>query len=201
MDLFDVGPESIPLPDGELWLYREFAAADADSLPALIAETPWRSDTIRLFGKRYLQPRLTAWYGDPGCQYTYSRLRLEPLPWTPLLACIRDRVQEAAAARFNSVLLNHYRDERDSMGMHADDEPELGPEPVIASVSLGERRTLVLRHRHDRAIDSLRLPLEHGSLLVMRGATQRNWKHGIDKERRPCGPRVNLTFRQILQSP
>jgi alkylated DNA repair dioxygenase AlkB len=198
--LFDDGPQAIPLPDGELWLYPDFAAGDADSLPMLIAETPWRSDTIQLFGKRYLQPRLTAWYGDPGCRYTYSRLRLEPLPWTPLLARFRDRVGAAADAPFNSVLLNYYRDERDSMGMHADDEPELGPAPVIASVSLGERRNLVLRHRHDRSVDSLRLPLEHGSLLIMRGATQRNWKHGIEKERRPCGPRVNLTFRQILQN-
>ncbi len=110
-------------------------------------------------------------------------------------------VEKATASPFNSVLLNYYRNERDSMGMHSDDEPELGLQPVIASFSLGEARTLVFRHRSDRSRESLRLELGDGSLLLMRGASQRNWKHGIAKERRACGARVNLTFRRIFRDP
>jgi alkylated DNA repair dioxygenase AlkB len=97
------------------------------------------------------------------------------------------------------VLLNYYRDHRDSMGMHSDDEPELGPRPAIASVSLGHQRTFILKHRTRKELERVTLPLESGSLLLMKGDTQRHWKHGIDKERRPCGPRINLTFRQILR--
>ena len=197
MSLFAASGEALPLPDADLWLFPDFAGEDRETLPSLLQQTPWRSDTISLFGKRYLQPRLTAWYGDPGCSYRYSGLDLEPLPWTPLLQSLRERVEQVSGARFNSVLLNHYRDQRDSMGMHADDEPELGPEPVIASLSFGDRRTLVLRHRYRKSLETVKLPLEHGSLLLMRGSTQQFWKHGINKERRPCGARVNLTFRRI----
>ncbi len=197
MSLFAASGETLPLPDADLWLFPDFAGEDRETLPSLLQQTPWRSDTISLFGKSYLQPRLTAWYGDPGCSYRYSGLDLEPLPWTPLLQSLRERVEQVSGARFNSVLLNHYRDQRDSMGMHADDEPELGPEPVIASLSFGDRRTLVLRHRYRKSLETVKLPLEHGSLLLMRGSTQQFWKHGINKERRPCGARVNLTFRRI----
>jgi alkylated DNA repair dioxygenase AlkB len=164
----------------------------------LISATPWRTDEIRLWGKRYLQPRQVAWYGDAGCRYTYSGVTLEPSPWTPLLAATRDLVQQACGATFNSVLLNYYRDQHDSMGLHSDDEPELGPQPVIASLSLGEERVLTFKARAGRPAASYRLPLPSGSLLLMQGDTQRNWKHGVAKSRRPLGPRVNLTFRCIL---
>jgi alkylated DNA repair dioxygenase AlkB len=156
---------------------------------------------VVVWGKTYPQPRLTAWYGDEDARYEYSGLELAPLPWTARLLAIKASVERAAGTRFNSVLLNYYRNERDSMGMHSDDEPELGAEPVIASLSLGETRTLVFRHRLDRSRTPIRIDLGDGSLLLMRGATQRNWKHGIAKERRPCGARVNLTFRRIVRRP
>ena len=192
-------PTPLPLPDAELLLWRQcpLPAAPEALLERLVAETPWRSETITLWGQTYPQPRLLAWYGDPGSRYRYSRRTFEPLPWSELLRALRDVVEEVSGSRFNSVLLNYYRDERDSMGMHADDEAELGPRPVIASLSLGEERTLVFRHRTRRELAPVRLPLPSGSLLLMAGETQRHWKHGIDKQRRPCGPRINLTFRQI----
>lgn len=193
-------PATLPLADGKLvfWERAPLPVDDARLFERLQAETAWRQEEIVLFGKRHLQPRMLAWYGDPGASYRYSGVDHEPLRWTPLLSRLRACVEEMSGHPYNSVLLNLYRDHRDSMGMHADDEPELGPEPVIASLSLGETRTLVMRHRHDKAVPGLKLPLTSGSLLVMAGDTQRNWKHGINKLRQPCGPRINLTFRQIL---
>ena len=153
---------------------------------------------MHVWGKTHLQPRLHAWYGDPGMGYRYSGLELEPLGWTPLLTALKAQVEALCEASFNSVLLNYYRDQRDSMGMHADDEPELGPDPVIASVSFGEERVLRFKHRRDRSIEPIKVSLPHGSLLLMKGPTQANWHHGINKLSRPCGPRVNLTFRRIV---
>lgn len=187
------------IPDGELKLATdvELGAKGSKVFDELITATPWQERTIKLWGKSYLQPRLTAWYGDAGCGYSYSGIRLEPLPWTDLLLSLKDRVEALAGHRFNSVLLNYYRNERDSMGMHSDDEPELGPAPVIASLSLGQERSLLLRHKTRTDLGTLKLPLPNQSLLIMAGATQRHWKHGIAKLSRPCGPRLNLTFRRI----
>ena len=195
--------QHLPANDADL-LYTSRLEAGAPTsavLNELIEHTPWRVERVAICGKSYLQPRLTAWYGDEDARYEYSGLELDPLPWTPRLLAIKASVEQAAGSRFNSVLLNYYRNERDSMGMHSDDEPELGAEPVIASLSLGEARTLVFRHRSDRSRKPIRIELGDGSLLLMRGATQRNWKHGIAKERHPCGARVNLTFRRIIQRP
>jgi alkylated DNA repair dioxygenase AlkB len=191
--------EAIPLPGAELVLLR---AADLGELPAallaaLIAETPWRQESITLYGKTHLQPRLVAWYGDRGATYRYSGKTYRPNPWTSRLADLRARMEALAQARFNSVLLNYYRDNRDSMGLHADDEPELGARPVIASLSLGEERILYFRHKRESRRRGLDLPLPDGSVLLMRGDTQANWKHGMRKLSRPCGPRVNLTFRWV----
>ena len=189
----------LPVPDADI-SYAErvlLPLPQQTLLDRLIAEIRWRRETIWMWGKTYLQPRLIAWYGDPGATYTYSGLQLEPLPWTPLLADVKATVERLADAPFNSVLLNYYRDHRDSMGLHSDDEAELGARPVIASLSLGAERTLILKHRGDRTRRQVRLPLAGGSLLLMRGDTQRNWKHGINKETQPCRPRVNLTFRRI----
>lgn len=146
-------------------------------------------------GRQVLQPRLTAWYGDAA--YTYSGVTLEPLPWTPLLAMLRDRLIADVGERFNSVLCNLYRTGADSMGLHADDERELGPNPVIASVSVGATRRLVLRHKRRKAAPVI-LDLTSGSLLVMGPATQTFWRHAVPKDPRVVAPRVNLTFRRIV---
>jgi alkylated DNA repair dioxygenase AlkB len=202
-DLFERGePRFLDLPDSEIryWRCVDLGARPDLILQELIGKTPWRSEVITLWGKEYQQPRLTAWFGDPGASYTYSGLSLEPLPWTDLLSDIRSRVEALAKASFNSVLLNYYRDHRDSMGMHSDDEPELGRNPTIASVSLGEQRTLVLKHKFRKELKPFHLPLDSCSLLLMAGATQHSWKHGINKSNQPCGPRVNLTFRRIVAS-
>jgi alkylated DNA repair dioxygenase AlkB len=201
-ELFAADSELRPMaiPDAEV-LYA--ARTDLPLPPALllerlIAEIEWRAEDIVLWGRNVTQPRLIAWYGDPGASYTYSGVRHEPLPWTNLLLEIKASVERATSAAFNSVLLNYYRHERDSMGLHSDDEPELGPEPIIASLSLGEVRTFVMRHKKRKDLAPMRLPLASGSLLLMRGTTQRNWRHGLDKQSTPCGPRVNLTFRRIF---
>jgi alkylated DNA repair dioxygenase AlkB len=192
----------IPLQDAEVYYQSnvELALERDAILQQLIADVPWRQDKIVVWGKSYSQPRLVAWYGDPHCSYTYSGITLAPLPWTDLLLDIRTRVENLTATSFNSVLLNYYRDNRDSMGLHSDDEPELGEKPEIASLSLGGERTFTMKHKTNKFAKAVRLRLESGSLLLMKGETQRYWKHGLSKETRPCGPRVNLTFRQITSA-
>ena len=172
--------------------------AEAGALLAqLTAETVWEQRSIRLFGRLVPQPRLTAWYGDPAARYTYSGLAWEPRPWTAALRALRQRVEAATGARYNSVLLNLYRDGRDGMGWHSDDEPELGPAPAIASLSLGATRRFRLRPRAGRPHSPLGLALPGGSLLLMRGPTQQHWQHALPKTARPTGPRLNLTFRWV----
>ena len=164
----------------------------------LIEDVPWRAEEVVVFGRKVMQPRLTAWYGDPGCAYAYSGIRLDPLPWSETLLAVKVRIETATGEKFNSVLLNYYRDEEDSIGFHSDDEPELGLRPVIASLSLGAERVFVMKHKRDRKSPPVRFALASGSLLLMKGETQRHWRHGVPRETRPCGPRVNLTFRRIL---
>lgn len=200
MDLFASSNSliPIPIPDGELlWLEQLPLGIENDAVLArLVAETDWRAESITLWGKQHLQPRLTAWHGD--ARYSYSGLDLVPLPFTPLLRDIKHAVERATGHSFNSVLLNYYRNERDSMGMHSDDEPELGSQPAIASVSFGATRTFILRHRQSK--QTIKLDLTSGSVLLMRGRTQHFWLHGINKSSRQIGPRVNLTFRNIVPS-
>jgi len=190
----------LPLPGADIRYLPSFDLGTPPDalLNQLIAETPWRQEPIRLFGRSYMQPRLIAWVGDAGKAYRYSGTTMQPLPWTDLLTDLRRRVEVVAGVRFNSVLLNYYRDQQDSMGLHSDDEPELGPAPVIASLSLGAARPLLFKSRIDPSAKPTRIMLESGSLLLMQGDTQRNYKHGIAKQRRAIGPRVNLTFRNIL---
>jgi alkylated DNA repair dioxygenase AlkB len=198
--LIDAGFEPVPMPDAEVYYLPRLPlgrAADA-VMRRLAEEVPWRAEEIVMFGIKMRQPRLTAWYGDPGCVYAYSGVRLEPLPWSATLRDAKARIEAAAAERFNSVLINYYRDERDSVGLHSDAEPELGPQPVIASLSLGAERVFVMKHKADRNVPTVRLRLASGSLLLMKGETQRNWRHGVPKQSRPCGPRINLTFRHII---
>jgi alkylated DNA repair dioxygenase AlkB len=188
------------LEDAELaWAPGWLAPAAADALMAdLRASVPWEVHRIRLFGREHASPRLSCWIGDPQAVYRYSGTVFQPHPWPPALDALRDQLATLLGAPFNSVLANRYRDGRDAMGWHSDDEPELGPAPVIASLSLGATRRFVLRHRADRT-RRLALALDHGSLLVMRGATQRHWQHALPRTARPVGERINLTFRAILR--
>lgn len=187
------------LPDADLRLWpAAFDAATADRHYAeLLAGIDWRDEELLIFGRRRAVPRRVAWHGDPGARYTYSGTAHEPRPWTPALEAIRAEVSRLAGHAFNAVLLNLYRDGRDAMGWHADDEPELGPEPVIASVSLGAERRFRLKHRR-RADARLDLVLPHGSLLVMAGPTQRHWVHALPRTAAPVGARINLTFRYMI---
>jgi alkylated DNA repair dioxygenase AlkB len=166
----------------------------ADYLIRLRAELDWSQREIVLFGRRHLQPRLVAWHGDPGASYSYSGQTLHPAPWHPVLLDIRERLAACTAAAFNSVLANAYRDGSDSMGWHRDDEPELGAEPVIASVSLGAPRRLLIR---ERKRPSQGLTLEAGSLLLMQGEFQRRFRHALPKTRQAVGLRINLTYRLV----
>ena len=193
--------ERIPLTDAEIYYLPELPLAQTAEavMNQLVDKVPWRADNIVVWGKTVPQPRLIAWYGDKGANYTYSGIHHDPLPWTDTLIDIKTRVEKVADTSFNSVLLNYYRHHRDSMGLHNDDEPELGRRPIIASLSLGEERTFILKHKTRRELKSVRLKLASGSLLLMKGETQHSWKHGIEKEKRPCGPRINLTFRQICR--
>jgi alkylated DNA repair dioxygenase AlkB len=187
------------LPDAEVTLHPAFfpLAESDDFFARLRQETVWGQGRITLWGKTYDEPRLTAWYGDEGKSYSYSGLTLHPQPWTPLLLEIKARVDTAAQTVFNSVLLNLYRDGRDSNGWHQDNEPELGVNPVIASVSFGAVRRFQMRHKFRQDLERLDLDLPHGSLLLMTGATQHYWQHQIPKTAKPVGARINLTFRVI----
>ena len=161
----------------------------------LLNDIAWQSRTITMFGRQHQEPRRTAWYGDDGAHYRYSGISLVPEPWTPTLLSLRDTCEQFSRARFNSVLLNLYRNGEDKMGWHADDERELGPEPVIASLSLGATRRFRFRHRETKLV--YECDLLHGSLLVMSGLTQKYWVHEIPRQKRVPGPRINLTFRAI----
>ena len=189
---------TLDLFEGEARLWPlAFAAAEATQLfHDLRGQVDWRQEEILMFGQRVPVPRRVAWHGDPGASYTYSGTEHHPLPWTPALDRVRARATRLAGTDFNAVLLNLYRDGRDGMGWHADDEPELGRDPVIASVSLGATRRFCLRHRRRKDL-RLDVPLTHGSLLIMSGATQHNWVHALPKTATPVGERINLTFRRI----
>ncbi|KAB8179334.1 alpha-ketoglutarate-dependent dioxygenase AlkB [Lysobacter maris] len=189
----------IPLAGARLWLApRWLPAGQADALLAeLLRSVPWEVHRIRLFGREHASPRLSCWIGDADARYRYSGSVFEPRPWLPALARLRERLGQTLDTRFNSVLANRYRDGNDAMGWHSDDEPELGPEPLIASLSLGATRRFALKHRGEPG-QRLTLELSHGSLLVMAGQTQRLYRHALPRTRRAVGERVNLTFRRIV---
>ena len=203
-DLFSLDRqfEALNLPDADVSILHEIEMplAYPAMLQKLIDETKWRQEQVRVYGKVHDQPRRVALYADKGQTYDYSGISLSPLPWTDLLREIKRRVEDCTDARFNAVFLNLYRDHNDSMGFHSDDEKELGKNPVIASVTFGATRTFLMKHKFNKEIPTVKIPLEAGTVLLMRGATQHNWKHGINKQTRPCGPRVNLTFRTLLSA-
>lgn len=214
-DLFSA-PERLPMVQAEVSLYRSFLAADeaAQTYARLVDTLQWEQPTITVAGRQHKIPRLQAWYGDPEAVYTYSKRAFMPHAWTCDLDLIRGNIEMACAAKFNSVLANYYREGADGMGMHSDDEPELGPQPVIASLSLGAPRRFVFQPIPSRlcatAVHSadgqrggqhqqrLVVHLQSGDLLIMAGNTQRYWRHGVPKTRVAVGGRINLTFRRIL---
>lgn len=201
-DLFSLDRqfEQLALPDAEVSILHnlEMPLPYDLMLRKLLDQTIWRQEEVRIYGKEYQQPRLVALYGDPGRKYDYSGIRLHPLPWTDLLREIKRRIEDCTDQTFNAVFLNLYRDHNDSMGFHSDDERELGKQPVIASLTFGATRTFLLKHKFNKELALVKIPLEAGTVLLMKGDTQHNWKHGINKQTAPCGPRVNLTFRTIL---
>ncbi|MDQ9171900.1 alpha-ketoglutarate-dependent dioxygenase AlkB [Oxalobacteraceae bacterium R-40] len=191
--------ESLGIPDADIrFVHDFFVPLEAnDYFKRLTTDTSWTQPVLRVWGKDHLQPRLSCWYGDPDAVYRFSGKTFRPHPWTPALQCIRHKIQGATGFHFNSVLLNLYRDGHDSIGMHSDNEPELGPMPVIASLSLGATRIFRLKHRHN-AFAPVSIALSNGSLLIMAGQTQERWMHGVRKDTQDIGPRINLTFRRIL---
>jgi len=190
---------SLDLPEAEVLFYPDFfPAADADRLVReLLETTDWRQEVFRMYGREMPFPRLTAWYGDEGTAYTYSGLKNIPAPWTPPILEVKRAVEAPCGVTFNSVLLNRYRTGQDSVSWHADDEPEFGRNPVIASVSLGGTRVFQLKHKKRKELKSS-VELTHGSLLIMRGGTQENWLHQVPKAKKPVRERVNLTFRVVV---
>ncbi len=187
------------LPDGDLvFIENFFSKEESDRLyKKLLEEINWMETKIIVYGKEHDTPRLTAWYGDTGTDYTYSGLKMNPFPWTKDLLFIKERTNNEAGVIFNSVLLNLYRSGKDSVGWHRDNEKEFGLNPVIASVSFGETRPFHLKHKFKKDIEKVIIPLTHGSLLIMKGTTQHYWEHQIPKTAKEIGPRINLTFRII----
>ncbi|SEN87863.1 Alkylated DNA repair dioxygenase AlkB [bacterium A37T11] len=197
LSFFDNG-QSLVFPQNLLEYYPDFLDANesAQLLDRFIRTVPWMQPMIKMYGKKLLTPRLTAWFGDPKSHYSYSGSRFDPMPWTEELASLRTRIQHHTGLSFNSVLLNYYRDGNDSVAWHADNEKELGPKPDIASLSLGQPRSFDFRNKANHQL-KYELTLQSGSLLIMRGDLQNYWEHRIPKSNKPMRPRINLTFRTI----
>ena len=199
MDLFYEEKQHFNLPNAELiYIPNFFSKVDSDSyFETLKTETNWQHDDITVFGKTYKQPRLTALFGESDQPYGYSNIVMYPEPLTPTLKTIQQQIETIAQHKFNTVLINLYRDGNDSNGWHADNEKELGKNPVIASVSFGEARPFHFKHRTLKE-QRHKLSLEHGSLLIMRGEMQKYWLHQIAKTKKQIEPRINLTFRRLI---
>ena len=184
--------------DGYAYLINDFIEPQNATtiLQQLLKEVAWHQEHYVIYGKSVAAPRLVAWYGDPQARYTYSGLSHEPLPWLPVLLRLKEQVEAASGQTFNSVLCNLYRHGQDSMGWHADKEPELGRNPYIASVSLGETR--LFKFRHLKTKQTVDVVLKSGSLLLMGGELQHHWRHSLPKSAKATQPRINLTFRKII---
>lgn len=195
--LFPPEKKVFDLPNASIEYFPNFFNEEKSDLlfEKLKSEIPWQQDDIKVYGKIYAQPRLTALYGNEGKQYSYSSVIMQPHSWNALLTSVKEKVEAVCDENFTTVLLNLYRNGKDSNGWHADNEKELGKNPVIASVSFGVSRPFYLKH--NTLNEKLKIELEHGSLLVMKGETQHYWKHQIAKTAKEIGPRINLTFRII----
>jgi len=198
MSLFPDEKITFNLPDAEIEYFPNFISTEkADELfHKLQTEIPWQQDTITVYGKNHLQPRLTALFGNEGKPYGYTNIVMQPHNWNPLLMFLKEAIEKVCEENFTTVLLNYYRNGQDSNGWHSDNEKELGRNPIIASLSFGEERVFQLKHN---TIETAKqnIVLEHGSLLLMKGTTQHYWKHQIPKTKKEIGSRINLTFRII----
>jgi alkylated DNA repair dioxygenase AlkB len=196
--LFPSEKITFDLPDAEIEYFPNFFDLEKanELIQKLQTEVPWQQDDITVFGKTHLQPRLTALYGNEGKPYGYSNIIMQPKAWSPLIMYIKNEIEEVCQQNFTTVLLNNYRNGKDSNGWHADNEKVLGRNPIIASVSFGSERVFQLKH--NTIVDAKQnILLEHGSLLLMKGTTQHFWKHQIPKTAKPIDARINLTFRII----
>ena len=186
------------VPNAEIEYHPHFFDEEQSNalFQQLLSEIPRQQDDIMVFGRTHPQPRLTALFGNEGKPYSYSNIVMQPHKWNPLLMFIKNEIEAICNVNFTTVLLNLYRDGKDSNGWHADNEKELGTNPTIASVSFGAERVFHLQHNSIKE-EKIKLTLEHGSFLIMKGETQHFWKHQIPKTAKPIGPRINLTFRVI----
>jgi alkylated DNA repair dioxygenase AlkB len=186
----------IQLPNAEVIFYpRLFQPPESTQLLTdLLNQIEWKQEPIRIFGKSVLQPRLTAYYGTKA--YTYSGVKMEPLPWNKPLLQIKEKIEPLVDIAFNGVLLNLYRDGQDYIGWHSDDEKDLAKGAVIGSLSLGETRRFIFRRRDDHQ-NKIELSLSDGDFLIMGGETQKFWQHHVPKSAKSTQPRINLTFRVI----
>ena len=185
-------------PNLDISLYNRIGTKQKIDLwyEACLENLYWETGFIKIFGKNHQIPRLQAWYADQNIEYRYSGKKLNRHDWNGILLEIKQNIEHITSNKFNSVLANLYRDGNDSMGLHADDEKELGINPVIASLSLGESRDIYFKHKNIKT--SLNIPQTSGQLIVMHGNTQKYWKHEIKKTKKPKKPRINLTFRNII---
>lgn len=192
-------PETLIQTDGDVVIYRDFLdARDCELKFGILNDiVQWKQEYIRYFGREIPIPRLTAWYGDPGKSYSYSGITLNPLPWNPTLFALKNRVESLIEIQFNSVLINLYCHGKHSVSWHSDNEPELGENPVIASLSLGATRPFQFCHPKRPELGIIKVDLTPGSLLVMQGETQHHWQHRLPKTSQNTKPRINLTFRVI----
>ncbi|MFT5755179.1 MAG: alkylated DNA repair dioxygenase AlkB [Flavobacterium sp.] len=199
LNLFPEEKIILELPDAIFEYYPNFLSKEkADEFFKVLNEnTPWQQDKITVYGKNHQQPRLTALYGNEGKPYKYSNIIMNPHPWNAALLNLKELIEEKANNKFTTVLLNLYRNERDSNGWHADNEKELGRNPIIASISLGEERTFQLKHNTIKEAKQ-HIILKHGSLILMKEGSQIYYKHQIPKTTSSKSPRINLTFRTIL---
>jgi alkylated DNA repair dioxygenase AlkB len=182
----------------EIDVYQDISLDQKKNLwfKSCLNDLNWEKGFIKIFGKTHQIPRLQSWYADNGIEYTYSGKKLKRHNWNETLIEIKGEIEKITSFKFNSVLANLYRDENDSMGLHSDNEKELGINPVIASLSLGESRDLYFKHKNIKK--SLNIPQKNGQLIVMHGETQKYWKHEIKKTKKLKKPRINLTFRNII---
>jgi len=191
--------QQLNLPNSDIKHYRQFfdETTSNQCLERLKTEINWQQEYIQFYGKRKPIPRITAWYGDEGTSYTYSGIKMNPEPWTELLLKIKKAIESVAKVSFNSVLLNYYRDGNDGVGWHSDDEPELGQNPVIGSLSFGGTRRFSFKSKDKHNPQKQDIELQHGDFLLMQGVTQQYWLHQIPKTKKIVSPRINLTFRVI----